>query len=150
MNDLEISYGVSFQRNLFALITGGYISLYGFYQCVLQALINTFTLNFYLALTAIVLGVILILGATLWKSKPLFRVNSESIYANLPEQKSIYVSEWISIKGVGVGIDFFKFSETDGKDYQVDLGYLKYNDIKKIKSRVIEFCESKNIPYRNI
>ncbi|MDL2215163.1 hypothetical protein LJC00_03140 [Dysgonomonas sp. OttesenSCG-928-M03] len=149
MNELEINYGLSKSQKTFSVIAGGYITLYAFYQCLMLALRSAFTLDFYLALAALVLGVIMILNATAWKSKPMFRMNSESIYVSMPELKSVYSAEWISIKEVGIGISYLKFSETDGKSYNVDISGLKYEDLKTVKSKIIEMCESKNIPYKN-
>ena len=40
-------------------------------------------------------------------------------------------------------------AETDGKQYTVDISGLKYDDLKKVKSQIIEICESKSIPYKN-
>lgn len=149
MNELEINYGLSKNQKIFSIIVGGYTALYGFYQSILQALNSTYTLNFYLALGAVVLGVIMILNATIWTSKPMFKMDSESIYVNIPDIKSVYSAQWIAIKEIGIGISYLKFSETDGKDYNVDISSLKYSDLKLVKSRIIEVCESKNIPYKN-
>ncbi|MEN9918534.1 MAG: hypothetical protein RL662_970 [Bacteroidota bacterium] len=149
MNELEINYSYTKTQKLFYLVVGAYISLYGMYKCVLLALANTLSIEFYLALTALILGVIQILAVTLWVSKPIFRVDSESIYVNMVNLKSVYTAHWIDIKEVGLGISYLKFTETNGKAYQVDISELKYNDLKSVKSKIIEFCESKRIPYRN-
>lgn len=149
MNELIINYNYSKSQKILSLIIGGYVALYGLYQCVMLALANAFTVDFYLALAAVVLGAILILNVTLWAAKPIFRMNSDMLYAHVPQQKTTYQSEWINIREVGIGVSYLKMLETDGKEYSVDLNGLKYSDLKDVKSRVIELCESKNIPYRN-
>ncbi len=149
MDTLEINYGPSPSKKILQSVIGGYFALYGLYHCVLMALANTYNLNFYLALAAIILGAILILSVTLWAAKPMFRMDSESIYVNMPVQKSVYTAEWIAIKEIGIGVSYLVFAETDGKSYQVDISGLKYNDLKMVKSKIIEICESKNIPYKN-
>jgi len=115
----------------------------------MQALAGLYGLDFYLALAGAVLGMVLVLNATLWESKPIFKMNQESIYVNMPGQKNAYMVDWLSVKEVGIGLSYIKFSETDGKNYTVDISGLKYSDLKDVKSGVVEICESKNIPYRN-
>lgn len=149
MNELVINYSGSKGKKLLLIIAGSYFVLYGIYVCVMQALAKNFGIDFYLALAGLFLGTILVLSVTLWASKPIFRINSETIYANMPGENSVYQVNWIDVKEIGIGLNYLKFSETDGKNYTVQIGGLKYDDLKKVKSRIIELCESKNIPYRN-
>lgn len=149
MNELEIDYNKSKGKNVFLVVVGGYFTLYGIYSCVMQVLANTFGLNFYLALAGAILGAILVLSTTVWTPKPIFRMNAESVYVNMPGINSIYQVDWINVKEVGIGLNYLKFAETDGKNYTVQIGGLKYDDLKEVKSRIIELCESKNIPYHN-
>ncbi|SHF19314.1 hypothetical protein [Dysgonomonas macrotermitis] len=149
MNEIIINYNDSKAQKTLLLIVGGYIALFGLYICVKQAISNVFLFDFYAGLLAIVLGIVLVLNVTIWASKPVLKLNSESIYVKMPEQKAAYLSEWINIKEVAFGISYLKMSETDGKIYTVDISGLKYNDLKSIKSKVVELCESKNIPYKN-
>lgn len=147
MNELEINYNGSKGRKIFLIIAGCYFVLYGIYACVMQ--IDNIGLGFYLSLAVAVLGAVLILSVTVWASKPLFKIDSESVYVSMPGTNSIYTVEWINVKSVGIGLNYLKFAETDGKDYSVQIGGLKYDDLKEVKSRVIELCEAKNIPYQN-
>ena len=149
MNELIINYNSSKTQKILLLVIGGYITLFGMYQCVMYALANAFAGDFYMTLAAVVLGIILILNVTLWASKPIFRMNSEQIYVHMLNQKTTYQSDWINVKEVSIGISYLKMSETDGKEYNVDLSELRYADLKEVKSRVIELCESKSIPYKN-
>lgn len=149
MEELKINYTYPKSQKILFILIGMYTSLYGLYNCVLQALKNNLALDFYLALAAIVLGVVLLLSVTLWVAKPILRMDANSIYVNMPKLKTVYSSEWDAIKEVGIGVSYLKFTEIDGKDYLVDLSGLKYADLKEVKSRIIELCESKNIPYKN-
>lgn len=149
MNEYVINYNDSKSQKTLFFIVGGYAILLGLYQSVMQALANTFTFDFFAALVLVVLGAILILNATIWAARPIFIMNSDSIYVKMPNQKSVYKAEWISIREIALGISYLKMLETDGKRYTVDISGLKYDDLKKVKSQIIEICESKSIPYKN-
>lgn len=149
MNELVINYHSSKTQKILSLVIGGYITLFGLYQCVMYALSNSFAGDFFMMLVAVVLGIILILNVTLWAPKPILIMNTESIYINMPNQKGSYQSEWANVEDVSIGISYLKMSETDTKIYNLDLSELKYSDLREVKTRVIEICESKNIPYKN-
>lgn len=149
MNEYVINYNDSKSQKTLFFIVGGYAILLGLYQSVMQALANTFTFDFFAALVLVVLGAILILNATIWAARPIFIMNSDNIYVKMPNQKSVYKAEWISIREIALGISYLKMLETDGKQYTVDISGLKYDDLKKVKSQIIEICESKSIPYKN-
>lgn len=149
MNEYVINYNDSKSQKTLFFIVGGYAILLGLYQSVMQALANTLTFDFFAALVLVVLGAILILNATVWAARPIFIMNSDSIYVKMPNQKSVYKAEWISIREIALGISYLKMLETDGKQYTVDISGLKYDDLKKVKSQIIEICESKSIPYKN-
>lgn len=149
MNELVINYHSSKTQKILLLIVGGYVALFGLYQCVMYALSNSFAGDFFMMLAAVVLGVILILNVTLWAPKPILVMNVDSLYINMPNQKGSYQSEWVNVAEISIGVSYLKFSEVDSKTYNIDLSELKYSDLREVKSRVIEICESKNIPYKN-
>ncbi|PXV61888.1 hypothetical protein CLV62_12443 [Dysgonomonas alginatilytica] len=149
MNEYVINYNDSKSQKTLFFIIGGYAILLGLYQSVVQALNSTFTFDFFASLILVVLGAILILNATVWAARPIFVMNSDSIYVKMPNQKSVYKAEWISVREIALGVSYLKMSETDGKQYTVDISGLKYDDLKKVKSQIIEICESKSIPYKN-
>ncbi len=149
MNEYVINYNDSKSQKVLCLAIGGYAVLYGLYQSVMQALNNTFTFDFFVALVLIVLGAILILNVTVWAARPIFVMDSNRIYVKMPNQKSVYKAEWISVREIALGVSYLKMSETDGKQYTVDISGLKYDDLKNVKSQIIEICESKSIPYKN-
>ncbi len=149
MNEYVINYSESKSQKVLSLAVGGYTVLYGLYLSVMLALKNDFTYNFFAALLLIILGAILIMNVTVWAARPILTINSDNIYVKMPNQKAVYRAEWISIREVALGISYLKMSETDGKQYTVDISGLKYDDLKKVKSQIIEICEFKGIPYRN-
>lgn len=149
MNEYVINYNDSKSQKFLSLAAGGYAVLYGLYQAVMLALSSSYTFYFFAAVALIVLGAILILNVTMWAARPIFTMNSENIYVKMPNQKSVYKAEWISIREIAFGVSYLKMSETDGKQYTVDISGLKYDDLKKVKSQIIEICESKSIPYKN-
>lgn len=149
MDELVINYNQSKSNQVFCVIIGTYIVLFGLYGAIKLALGNLFDLDFYLNVIAIVLGLILILRVTLWKSKPILQLDSNSLFVRMPEEKTTYQSKWLNIKEIAFGISYLKILETDGKIYNVDISSLKYNDLKNVKSQIMEYCETKNIPYKN-
>lgn len=149
MNEFVVNYSDSKGQKVLSFVVGGYAALFGLYEAVMQALNNTLTFDFFAALVLIVLGVILILNVTVWAARPIFIMNSDRIYVKMPNQKSVYKAEWISIREIALGVSYLKMSETDGKQYTVDISGLKYDDLKNVKSQLIEICESKSIPYKN-
>lgn len=149
MNELVISYSYPKGQRILSLICGGYFTIYGLYRSVLLALNKDFSVQFYLVLIAAVLGLILILSVSLLKAKPLVKIDSENIYIHMPNSKSVYTESWSSIIEVSIGISYLKFAEDDGHTYTVDISGLKYTDLKNVKSKIIEICESKTIPYKN-
>lgn len=149
MTESVINYNNSKGQKNLCFLVGGYAALFGLYLAVNQALSNTFSFDFFASLILIVLGAILILNASVWAARPILIMNWNSIYVKMPNQKSIYRAEWVNITGIALGIYYLKMSETDGKQYLVDISGLKYDDLKNVKSQIIEICESKSIPYKN-
>lgn len=149
MNELVINYHSSKAHKILLLLVGGYITLFGLYQCVMYALANSFAGDFYMMLGVVVLGVILILNATLWAPKPILIMSAASLYINLPNQKGAYLTEWENITEISIGLSYLKVSESDNKTYNIDLSELKYSDLREVKSRIIELCEAKSISYKN-
>lgn len=149
MDEIIIDYKKNKGQKILSIIVGAYIILFGGYHASTLAVDNTFDFNFYLAIAAIVLGIVLILKVTLFASKPVFRMNSEMIYSNVASKPVVFKTNWENIKNVAIGLSYLRITEIGGKEYNVDLGELKYADMKDIKSRIIEYCEAKLIAYQN-
>lgn len=149
MNEYVVNYNDSKSQKILSLVVGAYAALFGLYLAVLESLKNVFGFDFFAALLLVILGAILILNVTIWAARPIFVMSMDNIYVKMPNQKSVYKSDWINIREVAFGVSYLKMLETDGKQYSVDISGLKYVDLKNVKSQIIEICESKNIPYKN-
>ena len=149
MDELIIDYKKNKGQKILSIIVGIYILLYGGYHAISLATDSTYNVFFYLAITSIVLAILLILKVTLFAPKPVFKMNSEMIYSNVASKPVVFKTNWENIKNVAIGLSYLRITETGGKEYNVDLSELKYADMKDIKSRIIEYCESKLISYQN-
>jgi len=149
MDEIIIDYKKNRGQKVLSIIIGVYIVLFGGYHGVILAADNRFDVNFYLAVVAVVLGIILILKVTLFAPKPVFRMNSEMIYSNVASKPTVFKTNWGNIKNVAIGLSYLRITETGEKEYNVGLSELKYADMKDIKSRIIEYCEAKLISYQN-
>lgn len=149
MDEIIIDYKKNKTQKILSIIVGGYIILFGGYHASLLATADTFNFDFYIAIIAILLGLILILKVTLFAPKPVFRMNSEMIFSNVASKPVVFKTNWENIKNVAIGLSYLRVTEVGGKEYNVDLSELKYADMKDIKSRIIEYCEAKLISYQN-
>ncbi|MDR1809616.1 MAG: hypothetical protein LBR34_04325 [Prevotella sp.] len=98
-----------------------------------------FALLFFLSLAAV-------LSLTLCRSKPIASISTESLWFNIG-RKMIY--SWDNITGIGIGIASLTIENVGAKPVLINLETIRYNEIKMLKSRIIEICEAKKIPYRN-
>lgn len=149
MNDIRIKYSGSSYVRGFVIFSAIAYAILGFYLSVSEALLGQYGFSFYAGLVVILLSIILVLSFTLWRSKPLVVINADFIAVNIANQKHIPQIEWATITEFGIGISYLKIF-VDSKSYDVDLSSLIYSDLKLVKSKIIELCESKNIPYHNI
>lgn len=149
MSELNISYGVSKTQRITNIIIYSYFAAFGLYFCVKEGLANSYTVIFFLSLLCFLLGAILILRSTVWLPAPLLSIDNDKIEANPHDKKSIVV-DWVAVNRVNIGPGYIVFL-TDGgqKQRKIDLTNLKYEDVSKVKGKIIELCEYKNIPYSN-
>lgn len=149
MNDLRIEYTNPPAQRYFIIFSAVVFAIAGLYIAIREVLAGLYSMSFYIGVLIAILAVILVLMFTLWRDKPLLIINSEVIETNFKNQKAIPAVNWNSITEMGLGISFIKIT-TENKSYAIDLASLKYSDLKNAKSCIIEYCESKNIPYHNI
>ncbi|NDW09581.1 hypothetical protein [Dysgonomonas sp. 520] len=149
MNDIRIRYASGAMVRYFVVGTAVFYGIIGFYVSIKEALASQYGMQFYCGLVMIVLAIILILSFTIWHSKPILVIDSTTISANFADQKHVPVIMWDEVKELGIGISNIKVS-AEKKVYDIDLSTLKYVDLKNVKARLVELCESKNIPYHNI
>jgi len=148
MNDLIINYNPKNALRSLSLIVSGCSILFSFYICIKEALVSNYSYTFYCAILLIVISVVLLLYLTLWQPKPLLIINNSIFVANFPGRNVISL-DWDNVKELGIGVSYLVFKTKDSKQYEIDLGVVKYDDLKNIKSRIIELCEEKSIPFHN-
>ncbi|NDW19556.1 hypothetical protein D0T53_11630 [Dysgonomonas sp. 216] len=114
-----------------------------------QFVAGVYNYMFFAALLLLILSVILFLCFAIWDKKTLLKINNMQLVSNLQGEKSLNI-EWNEISGIGIGLSSLVFNTKAAKTYTLDMGTLRYNDIKDIKSKIIEICESKSIEFYNI
>lgn len=150
MDELEINYsGVSKTKKVVNIITGAFLCGFTLYFCIAEGIANRFGVLFFCALAGFILSVILLFNNTLWLPKPILKINSNTITANLPKQDEV-ILDWTSVSRVNIGVSYVVFLVNgEKKQRKLDLSMLIYNDMKTVKSKITELCEYKNIPYQN-
>lgn len=113
----------------------------GIVLCVAE---GSYNYRFYLGLFYAIIGVITILKNTVWQSSPILRITNSII-----ETKKIKI-DWATVSKINIGLAYIVFlTNGEQKQQKLDLSELLYKDIKDVKSKIIELCEHKNIPYHN-
>jgi hypothetical protein len=150
MDELIINYSkVSEVKRIANIVTGIYLAGFTLYFGITEGIASRYGVLFFCALAGFALAAILILGNTLWVSDATLSVNGNGINPNLPGQTKSSI-EWASVSSVNIGVSYIVFLLNGGqKQRKLDLAGLKYDDVKAVKSKVVEACEYKNIPYHN-
>jgi hypothetical protein len=149
MNELIIHYKVSKMLRIAALTSGYYFFVVSLSIAVYSAVENRIDCFFYLAIAGIVLSAVLICFFSFWQPKPLVIIGNDAISVHFPDQKLTGDIDWKDINRINIGISYLKIRTVNDKVYAVDLNDLKYMDLKAVKSKIVEICESKNIRYEN-
>lgn len=150
MEKLKINYAsTSETRRIVNIIAGGFLAIFTLYFCISQAIASTYGILFFCALIGFILSAITVLSSTVWQPKDLLKIDSISIEANLPKQSKASI-DWTSVSRVNIGVSYLVFlTNGEKKQNKLDLSGIVYEDVLKVKSKVIELCEYKNIPYQN-
>ncbi|MDR1707381.1 hypothetical protein [Dysgonomonas sp.] len=142
MEDLIISYsriskGLRITYIFFAIcMLAGGIAL-----CVME---NSYSFRFFMGLFYAIIGVFTILKNTVWQPVPTLQITNNTI-----EAKKIKI-DWTTVSKINIGLAYIVFlTNGEQKQQKLDLSELLYKDIKDVKSKIIELCEQKNIPYHN-
>ncbi len=149
MNELDVNYGVSQSKKLLNIIIGVYLAGFTLYFSIIEGVANRFDILFFCAMIGFVLAVMLILFNTLWLPDSLLKIDSNTIIINLPKQNKVIV-DWANVSQVNIGVSYVVFLINGAqKQRKLDLSSFVYEDVRQVKSKVIELCEYKNIPYHN-
>lgn len=150
MNELIINYrDVSKSKKIINVTIGAYLAVFALYFTILEGIASRYGVLFFCALAGFVLAAILILSNTIWVSGTSLVIDSNSIKPGLPGQNKTEI-DWTSVSSVNIGVSYIVFSVNGGqKQRKLDLTALVYDDVKSVKSKIIEVCEYKNISYQN-
>ena len=149
MDNLFITYGISKSKKILNIVIGAYLVCFSLHFCISEGIDSKFSVLFFCSLIAVVLAFILILSNTLWLTKPSLSIDDKKIDSYSRENGTLSV-DWARVSKVNIGMNYIVFAVNGGqKQQKLELVYLTYKDMVAAKSKVIEFCEYKNIPYQN-
>lgn len=149
MNELVINYGDSKTKKIINIVIGAYFAGFSLYFLVVEWLAKLYGLTFFCALIGLLFGLVLVLGSTLLTAKPILKIDNTALYSNLSSEKGQSTIEWAGVSEMNIGVSYLIFIMNGQKQQKIDLSGLLYRDLKEVKSKAIEICEFKNIPYKN-
>lgn len=151
MNELTINYGTSQTKRIVNIIFGVYFTVFSLYFLIneLMATPSRYGLLFFCALAGALIGIAMAVGATMFASKPIIKIDNTAIQAGVALDKNQTLIEWANVSEMNIGISYLVFIVNGQKQQKLDLSQLLYKDIVTVKSKAIEICEFKNIPYKN-
>lgn len=149
MEDLKIVYALPQRLKIISLITGGFLFVLAVGISLSQALHNKLDFLFYVGVLGAVLAALLLFTVVYWQSELIVEIDNDEFRIKLPKQRIDGSILWETVSQLGIGLSHLTLTTT-GTNYKIDLGNLKYNDLKRIKAKLIEVCEAKSIPYSNI
>ena len=147
MKNLEINYSLPQNLKYLALAAGACL----FIISVSFIIATRNSSSFFLYIGLLCLLVSVVVTAVFWfmQSKPLVMITGEKLQVNLPNQDFNCLVEWSNVTQIGIGLSYVTVQTTENGNFKIDLENLKYVDIRAIKTKLIEVCEEKNIPYSN-
>jgi|AGTN01.3.fsa_nt_gi hypothetical protein len=149
MNELKITYSIAKNLKVLAIVAGIYLVGISAGVIIYQLIEQTLTFFFYAGIVGAVVGIVTVYTFIVSQSKPIIVINNEQFHVHLPKQRIDGAISWDNVHQVGIGLSHITMATLDNKNYKIDLENLKYSDIRAIKSKLIEICEAKNIPYSN-
>ncbi len=151
MTELVIKYAVSNKIKLQALIVSIYLMIISLVIAVgeMMKTVPEYGVYFFIGVVGILIAVSLIVSVTISQPKPLVVLNNEVLSLNFPRQRLRHLISWDQVSHIGIGLSHITLN-IDEQLQTVDLEVLKYQDLKVLKSRLIEIAEAKDIPYNNI
>lgn len=149
MNDLIIRYGIEQRYKRTAVFTSLFLMAISAGISILQALHQPLGFYFYLGISGILVGLITVLMFTVWSKETKIELTSQIMGFNIPSQKINGSISWENITHIGMGLSHLSLKTNANRDFKIDLENLKYADIKRIKSKIIEVCETRGITFQN-
>jgi hypothetical protein len=151
MNELIINYGISKTKKFANIAFGIYFTIFSLYFLIneLMATPSRHGVLFFCALIGALIGIVMILGVTMFTSKPLLKIDNTAIQPGIALDKNQTLIEWANVSEMNIGVSYIIFIINGQKQQKLDLSPLLYKDMVTVKSKAIEICEFKNIPYKN-
>lgn len=149
MEELKIAYTLPAKVKIMALLAGGFLFALATGVGITEALHNRFGFLFYVGVAGVAVAVLQVSTVTIWQADFHVVINQDEMRIRLPKQHIDGSVLWETVTELGIGLSYLTLTTT-GTNYKIDLGNLKYNDLKRIKSKLIEVCEAKSIPFGNI
>lgn len=149
MEDLKIVYSLPAKVKITALVAGGFLFALAMGVSIFQAIHTRLDFLFYVGVAGAVLATLLVFTVTVWQSDFMVEIDNDEFRVKLPKQRINGSILWETVTQLGIGLSHLTLTTT-GTNYKIDLGNLKYNDLKRIKAKLIEICEAKNIPFGNV
>lgn len=147
MEEFIIDYKVSKKEKTKNICLSFLLAGQGLLSSVLLGTEGNFNLIFYLGVFCFLFGNLLALSYIFERSDPLLIINNRQILAKLSSKKKQTV-DWASVSKVNIGSSYILFLlNGDQRQEKLELNTFMYKDVFEVKSKVIELCEAKNIPF---
>lgn len=119
-------------------------SSYVIVPCIIDSI---YTPICYIAIGTLLLGVVGLLFFYLQSSRTLVQVDINGILCLLSGNKKSIA--WNDITLAIIGLHYIEVELKSGKKTSISFDQLRYDDLKQVKSKIMEVCEAKNIPYQS-
>lgn len=149
MEELVVTYGQPKGNKVVFIAIGTFIMVCGFMVVGNQIFNKQYTLSLVSGIFNIILGLSVLIRYTIWKQHPAVKINNEIIQFDFSGNKKTSIN-WVDVSKVNIGVSYINFLlNGEQKEQKLNLSGLIYNDLKSVKSKIIELCEHKNISYNN-
>ena len=149
MKKLDIKPFFSTNMRRLATINSFFLLLLSLGIVISMMIASNYAFLFYVGICGIILGVVGIYLFLVWQGKPLLSLDENSIQIRLPGQRVVGSVDWINVTQLHIGLSDIHLRTIEGSDHELNLENLRYTDIKSVKSKLIEICETRKIPYQN-
>lgn len=149
MNDLVIDYKLPGKIKVTSMVCSAFFAILSVVIALQQVFANKYSIMFFLGIVGILFSAVLFLMVYLYKPDFKILINNDELRIRLRKQRIDGTIPWANVSHVGVGLYNLVITASE-KTYKLDLGSVKYNDLKAIKTKLIEVCESKSINYSNL
>lgn len=149
MEELVVTYGQPKGNKVLFVAIGTAITVCGLMIIAKQIFDKQYDILLVSGVFNTIFGISISLRHTVWKYNPLVKINNEIIQFDFSGNKKTSIN-WVDVSKVNIGVSYINFLlNGEQKEQKLNLSGLIYNDLKSVKSKIIELCEHKNISYNN-